>query len=81
MQTRDVNIRARVLSFCGECFNGTSPNLVKSSGWTFGGSTVYRFMGRVLGLLLALIFGTVFTSLIVKVYASNNSFIKCKLVS
>ena len=47
--------------------------MVKSSGWTFGGPTVYRFMGRVLGLLLALIFGTVFTSLIVKVYASKKT--------
>ena len=34
---------------------------------------MYRFMGRVLGLLLALIFGTVFTSLIVKVYASKKT--------
>ena len=47
--------------------------MVKSSGWTFGGPTVYRLMGRVLGLLLALIFGTVFTSLIVKVYASKKT--------
>ena len=37
-----------------------SPDLVKSSGWTFGGPTAYRLIGRVPGLSLVVIFRTVF---------------------
>ena len=34
--------------------------MVKSSGWTSGGPTVYRLIGRVTGLYLVVIFRTVF---------------------
>ena len=50
-----------VTSFCGMCCTEWwSPNLVKSSGWTSGGSTAYRLIGRVAGLCLVVKFRTVF---------------------
>ena len=36
-----------------------APNLVKSSGWTSGGPTAYRLIGRATWLCLVVIFRTV----------------------
>ena len=48
-------------SFCVMCYTEWwSPILVKSSGWTSGGPTAQRLIGRVTGLCLVVIFRTVF---------------------
>ena len=50
-----------VTFFCVMCFTEWwSPNMVNSSGWTSGGSTAQRLIGRVTGLCLVVIFRTVF---------------------
>ena len=63
-----------ITSFCGMCCTECwSPNLVKSSGCTSGGSTAYRLIERVVGLRLVVIFRIVFCERSDRGQLSNSS--------
>ena len=61
---RNYVYKSSVTYFCGMCFTKCtewwSSSLVKSSGWTSGGPTAYRLIGRVTGSCFVVIFHTVF---------------------